>query len=506
MNNYLTKNYLGFENAASKNWCISTIYQKHPCKAKVEFEDGKSALYRSVNNVEKGDVAVIGNGCKTSYAMGKVIDNTNTSGGKTKLSALPFVFTDSADVDIIKRAAQKMSEASLKTTQIAYSEKTESYCFDITEADIRGILYAISILAFKDYATAAQIKKATAFLETPKKFNTELFEQEVFLLDFMKWTIGSVRLSGFYEGWSEKFQNLAVWGKTKSAGCETSYRQADDCDALDIYNDNASDSLKEILEGDEELNMTYSEHCFRSALSIIIRGGFTNLLEAALSVNTPVKFFYGELCALAEEIGSVYCLEILKANEGKISNQKPPAFSKAKNPEADGIPKEFSVRNKVLIMYKGKDEKVVIPDGVKAIGEIAFSGQNIKEVVIPDSVTKIGCRAFSECKKLEKVTFGKNLKEIGYFAFENTSQLKSVDLSNTNMTVLGVNAFRYATSLKEIILPDSLEEIHNDALANTAVSEIVVPKSIKYVNAEIYRTCKVRRINGSPADKKTQGI
>ncbi len=74
------------------------------------------------------------------------------------------------------------------------------------------------------------------------------------------------------------------------------------------------------------------------------------------------------------------------------------------------------------------------------------------------------------------------------------------------MTVLGVNAFRNATSLKEIILPDSLEEIHEDALANTAVSEIAVPKSIKYINAEIYQTCKVRRINGSPADKKPQRI
>jgi hypothetical protein len=45
----------------------------------------------------------------------------------------------------------------------------------------------------------------------------------------------------------------------------------------------------------------------------LIRGGFLNLLKAALSVQMPIKGFYQKLIAFADEIGSTECGELLKS-------------------------------------------------------------------------------------------------------------------------------------------------------------------------------------------------
>lgn len=53
-------------------------------------------------------------------------------------------------------------------------------------------------------------------------------------------------------------------------------------------------------------------------------------------------------------------------------------------------PEDFVIENGTLIEYKGNGGKVVIPDGVKKIGEEAFIGyETITEFVIPEGVIEI---------------------------------------------------------------------------------------------------------------------
>lgn len=50
---------------------------------------------------------------------------------------------------------------------------------------------------------------------------------------------------------------------------------------------------------------------------------------------------------------------------------------------------KFEIKNGVLKKYNGTDAKVIIPDGVKVIGECVFAGcELLKEIIIPDSVKK----------------------------------------------------------------------------------------------------------------------
>ena len=65
----------------------------------------------------------------------------------------------------------------------------------------------------------------------------------------------------------------------------------------------------------------------------------------------------------------------------------------------------FKIKNGVLIKYKGKKRKVIIPAGVTSIGDEAFGFCRSKSIVIPNSVTSIGGRAFSGCSSLKTIEY-----------------------------------------------------------------------------------------------------
>lgn len=62
----------------------------------------------------------------------------------------------------------------------------------------------------------------------------------------------------------------------------------------------------------------------------------------------------------------------------------------------------FVIENGKLIQYKGKDDNVIIPDCVRAIGEHSL-GDNIRRVYIPASVEKLERKAFDFAVRLEEI-------------------------------------------------------------------------------------------------------
>jgi len=99
-----------------------------------------------------------------------------------------------------------------------------------------------------------------------------------------------------------------------------------------------------------------------------------------------------------------------------------------KNGNADG---DFLVvGDGILLAYRGDEEHVVIPDGVKQIGSEVFKGHTeILDVSVPASVNKICAEAFRNCSSLTGLTGCEGLKTVVRGAFYGT-QISEDDFNN----------------------------------------------------------------------------
>ena len=131
---------------------------------------------------------------------------------------------------------------------------------------------------------------------------------------------------------------------------------------------------------------------------------------------------------------------------------------------ADRIAKrDFFIRGRVLVKYDGPGGDVIIPDGVKVIGEMAFAHSAVSSVIIPNTVAKLGWRAFCMCHQLREVTIPGSVKELGAAVYCCFS-LRSVRLLD-GVKHIGENAFQGCGSLTSVYLPKSVEYIsyyHHD--------------------------------------------
>ena len=130
----------------------------------------------------------------------------------------------------------------------------------------------------------------------------------------------------------------------------------------------------------------------------------------------------------------------------------------------------------VLTAYKGDEEVMTIPDGVKIIGESIIghrSGEQVKKVIIPEGVTEIKQSAFSSSKICE-VVFPSTLQKIGKWAFSDCKQLKTVCIPEGTKEIAELS-FR-DSGLEEVHLPDSIETKKKMAFANCRdLKEINLP-------------------------------
>lgn len=142
---------------------------------------------------------------------------------------------------------------------------------------------------------------------------------------------------------------------------------------------------------------------------------------------------------------------------------------------------------------------VILPATLNSIGKNSFSCMvRLSEITIPDSVTSIGMNAFYGCSHLEKVVLPKNLKVIPSECFSDCA-------------------------LKEVLLPDGLEEIDGRAfLCNTRTgddsprllikhteqnfTEIVIPDSVKAIGNGVFKGCKMLKDITLSKNIETLGI
>lgn len=106
--------------------------------------------------------------------------------------------------------------------------------------------------------------------------------------------------------------------------------------------------------------------------------------------------------------------------------------------------------------YKDDITSVIIPDGVRRIGNYAFANLiNLASVSMGDDVVEIGYGGFWNCLSLQSITLGSHVTTIGEHAFGSNHALTSITLPNTLQTI-GGSAFYNCNSLPTITIPSSV--------------------------------------------------
>lgn len=205
----------------------------------------------------------------------------------------------------------------------------------------------------------------------------------------------------------------------------------------------------------------------------------------------------------------------------------PAAIGEYTLPVIDTIP-PYSFQGSKLL-------KILIPDGVKHIGDYVFDGCSaLTEVIIPDTVETIGVGAFRNCVELPsitvpKATLGNNafegcvkmasftfpsgttiikdelfkncstlatvnntsdIKEIGSSAFEGCSALENISFGD--LEIIGVSAFTDCVSLREFTIPDTVSfGLGPAAFAGcTSLSSVTLSKNLSSIPLLLFYGCE----------------
>lgn len=136
---------------------------------------------------------------------------------------------------------------------------------------------------------------------------------------------------------------------------------------------------------------------------------------------------------------------------------------------------------------------IVMPSTVEAIYDYVFQDcTSLSNVTLNEGCTTLGHHVFRNCP-LAAVTFPKTLGSIGEYAFEGT-KLKTVDLSNTEITSLPKGCFYNCQQLNDVKLPIALTDIGERAFYNSAIASITFPSSLQKIDAWAFQNTQLTNV------------
>ena len=140
--------------------------------------------------------------------------------------------------------------------------------------------------------------------------------------------------------------------------------------------------------------------------------------------------------------------------------------------------------------YTNTLTSVSLPNSLKKIGGSAFeSCENLTSIVIPDSVTTIGEAAFRGCDALTDVRLPKNLTSIGTRLFSGCYNLTSIHIPE-KVTIIGSNAFSDCQRLQSVKIPNAVTVIEKEAFSFCyGLKEVVIGSGVKSIGEYAFQEC-----------------
>lgn len=144
-------------------------------------------------------------------------------------------------------------------------------------------------------------------------------------------------------------------------------------------------------------------------------------------------------------------------------------------------------------------------NNIKEIKAYAFYGCALKSLTIPSSVSEIEGGAFCNCEQIQ-ITIPHSVRKIGKWAFVDTTGILKINteviseecgyhskfstiIFGDNVRVIKYKAFCENSTLKEIRLGCNVENIEAFAFMKTAISQLILPNSLRTIKGYAFADC-----------------
>lgn len=136
-------------------------------------------------------------------------------------------------------------------------------------------------------------------------------------------------------------------------------------------------------------------------------------------------------------------------------------------------------------------DQIVIPSTLESVGEWAFNSTNIKSVLASHSqLTSIGQYAFDNCRYMTEVSLPEKMKNIDYHAFGNSRHIHTLVLPK-QLESLGTKAFYHCDSLSSnIVYPEGMTYVPGYCFQHCyGVDSLFIPNCVKTIGEYAFDIC-----------------
>ena len=160
---------------------------------------------------------------------------------------------------------------------------------------------------------------------------------------------------------------------------------------------------------------------------------------------------------------------------------------------------EFVITDGVLEKYNGTAAEVVIPDGVIALGDLAFDGNSaVEKIYVSDTVGTVGYSTFRSCANLTELHLGSSVNKLGDNAIWKSYKLTVITVDEDNPYLTAVDNVVYSKDLTalvlfpggysgEFVIPDHVTKINDYSFFGCEkVTSLIIPDSVTEIGSHAF--------------------
>lgn len=153
---------------------------------------------------------------------------------------------------------------------------------------------------------------------------------------------------------------------------------------------------------------------------------------------------------------------------------------------------EISLPNNIRLIekyafYDSGIKNIHLPENLEQIGNYAFAISNLESITVPDKVAELGVKIFSGCYKLTEVVLPELITAIPDEAFLACHKLKTVHVSG--ISTVGDNAFFHCKALK-VFNFSQIKKLGGMSFAETGIREAIFSNKLTKLQVSSFCDCK----------------